>query len=80
MNLPSQFSYLFPEFDIKSIDLDKHSDIVIERILRYGGVKEIRWLFKNYSKEKVKEFLRIKGKKRLDKRDYNFWEIILNGV
>ncbi len=43
--LPDTAGWLFPEYDVESIDLDLHRGVIIERLLDRGTWEQIRWLF-----------------------------------
>lgn len=39
---------------IKTLDIQKDKAYIINQILRYGSLDEIKWLFKTYSKREMK--------------------------
>ena len=45
---------LFWDVDPKTIDPEKNSAYIIERILDFGEPKEARWLFERYPKSEIK--------------------------
>ncbi|MBI4128309.1 MAG: hypothetical protein HY459_04575 [Parcubacteria group bacterium] len=46
---------LFWDVDPKTIDLKRHARYVIERVLDFGNDKEVRWLWKTYSRDQIRE-------------------------
>lgn len=50
-----------------------HNLILIERILNFGDIEDFSWLLDNFSKDEIVSFIQNTGKKRLNKKSYNFW-------
>lgn len=48
MKLPASLQSILWSADIKQLDLTKDKIYIINQILSYGGLKELRWLFSNY--------------------------------
>jgi hypothetical protein len=48
---------LFWDVNPKNIDPKKHSQYIIERILDFGGDKEVKWLLSFYSKRRLKNVI-----------------------
>ena len=57
----------------KSIDIQKHSGFVIERVLEYGDTDSFSWLLKTYQKDKILEIL--KKSKRISPKTGNFYAL-----
>ncbi|MBI3204294.1 MAG: hypothetical protein HYZ29_22345 [Myxococcales bacterium] len=74
-DLPSHVRHLFWEVLPDDVDLDRHSDYVLERVMTRGGWEAMRWLRSTYSREAIAEFLRKKGG-RLTPRDRAYWSLI----
>ncbi len=71
----SKFKKLFWEADVTAVDLDEHDHYLIERILEYGDIQEVKWMFEHYNKAKIKEVLcRRRG---LSKKSLFFWKMVL---
>lgn len=49
---------LFWDVDPKTIDPKKHAKYIIERVLDFGDVKEIEWMWKTYSKRLIKSVVK----------------------
>lgn len=45
MALPSSIKPYFQEYDFSRLAVDIHAELVIERVLNYGNLEELRWLF-----------------------------------
>jgi len=67
----------FHEYDVKELDFKRDKNLIMERILEFGTKDEIHWLFKTYGVEEIKEFISRFGVRRLSKRAFNFYSIIL---
>jgi hypothetical protein len=71
-NLPSSFRKYFWDCDFSDLSLEKYPKFIIERILDYGTLKDIKWL-----KERISEayFRKIATEsRRLGKRTLNYWK------
>lgn len=66
----------FWEIDFNNLDLDKRTEYITLRILEYGDIRAVRWLFKNVSKEKIKEVI-IK-RRGLSQKSLYFWSYFFN--
>ena len=46
---------LFWDTNLNNIDLKKNAQYVIERVLEFGHLDEVSWLFKTYPKNEIKQ-------------------------
>ena len=76
--LPEYIRALFWDFDPQIIDINKHSDLIISRIMERGSWQSMQWLQRTYSPRALKNFLERRGKKILPLRELNYWTLILN--
>lgn len=67
---------LFWDIDPKSIDLKKHRQYIIERILDFGTDREVQWVRKKYSPQVLKKI--VISSRSLSPKSKNFWAILLN--
>ncbi len=67
----------FQEYRIRDLDPRVDASLVIERTLEYGTRKEIKWLFANYEPVRIRDFVRKSGSRRLSKRAFNYWRLVL---
>ena len=74
--LPATAKKYFWDINADKLDVSKHSRFVIERLLEYGDFPELRWLFQNFSKQKIVDVL--KRSRSLSRRSANYWSLILN--
>lgn len=67
---------LFWDTNPKNIDLDKNARYVIERVLEFGRLNEVSWLFKQYSKEAIKKVMDL-PRVQLSPKSKNLWSLVL---
>jgi hypothetical protein len=73
--IPAELAWLFWDVDPATIDLDRHRDYVVERIMARGDWVAMRWLARHVEREALADFLRRKGH-RLAPRERAFWSLI----
>ena len=74
MSITDFSKHLFWDVDISTIDLEKHKEYVVHRVLEYGLMKDFILLNKIFSLEQIKD-IAIKLRS-LDDRTLNFIAII----
>jgi hypothetical protein len=67
--------YLF--WDVSKPDPYKNTEFIIQRILQFGDIDDLKWALNFYGEEKIKEIF-LKIKKKLDKKSLNFWKLYFN--
>ena len=75
--IPRTLAPCFQEYDLERLDPNEHGDLLIERVLAYGNRRELRWLFHIYGQERVSEWVKRMGARRLPWRRYNLWCVLL---
>ncbi len=60
-------------WDVDTTHKFEHSLVLFERILNYGDVDDVAWLFENFDKEEIVNFIETTGKRRLSKKSLIFW-------
>jgi len=73
--LPKEFKPYFWDVDFDRLSLKKNITLVLGRLLNFGQVPAISWLFKNIRTDRIKKYLLALGDRQLDKRSNNFWRI-----
>ena len=73
--LPASVASLFWEIDVASLDVARHRDYVLERVMTRGGWDAMRWLRRTYPVEVIADFLARKGN-RLPPRERAFWSLV----
>lgn len=64
-------SPLFWDVEITSLETQKHKAFIIERILEFGTLEDVYWMFSEYSEKEIQEVLLLS--KGLSKKSKNFW-------
>jgi len=73
--VPEHLRHLFWEVDPNEIDLVRHADYVMERVMTRGGWEAMRWLRTSYSSKEIAGFLRRRGE-RITPRDRAYWSLV----
>ncbi|HHW41661.1 MAG TPA: hypothetical protein GXX19_11065 [Syntrophomonadaceae bacterium] len=78
MRLPDFFSPLFRNYDIQKIDLEEQKKMIVKTTLTRGTWEQIRWLFRYYGLETIKEvFLDdFNGLRELPEPVINLWGLL----
>ncbi len=65
-------------WDVKEADIsfDEHYKYIIERVLEYGDLQEIKWMEDNFSKDKI--VVTLKVSKRLSAKSANYFALKYN--
>ena len=66
---------LFWDTNPDKIDLQKNARYVIERVLEFGHLNEISWLFKTYSKSKIKQTMDL-PRSQLSPKSKSLWLLL----
>lgn len=75
--IPYSLAPCFQEYNLDELSLTAHSDLVIERVLARGNRQELRWLFGRYGRAQIEAWVRQFGLRRLPRRRYNLWCVLL---
>jgi hypothetical protein len=73
--LPPEVTRLFWDVDPEAVDLRRHADYVMERIMTRGTWAAMCWLRAQYGREELADFIRRRGE-RLAPRDRAYWALI----
>ena len=74
--IPKFVFSLFWDYDPESIDIFKHADLIIGRIMERGTWVSMLWLWETYPKKKLVSFLEKRGRRVLSPRELNYWAFI----
>lgn len=69
--LPAHTHRYFWDSDPAQINVSEHAAYVIDRLLEYGDVADLRWLFRRFSHRKIISVL--KNSTRLSRFSAGFW-------
>lgn len=67
---------LFWDVDPKTIDPKRHAHYIIERVLEFGTDREVRWLFRRYSPETIRNVLE-RSRGVLHAKTKALWSLVL---
>jgi hypothetical protein len=74
--IPREIAAYFWDVDLASLDLVKHEDYVIERLMSRGDLQAMAWLRANIDVAALQSFLRRRGRQRLAPRELAYWALI----
>ncbi len=72
---PPDVARLFWDVDPATVDLERHRDYVMERVMARGGWVAMQWLRRTYAPEQLADFRHRKGT-RLAPRELAYWAVI----
>ncbi len=75
-DIPPTTRSFFQEYAFDKLDPTQHRELIIERLLAYGNRAEIRWLYQNYGKEQLRNWVSEMGVRRLPRLRYNLWCVV----
>lgn len=63
-------------YDLSEIDLDNPNDqgVIITQVLNYGTLKDVQWLFKTYSPQKIKKIIKNPHRGVWFPETLNYWD------
>lgn len=76
-SIPGTLAPFFQEYDITLLTPQKDSATIIERTLRYGSRVELRWLFAEFPREQIREWVQLWGTFALPAPHLSFWRLVL---
>jgi hypothetical protein len=71
--IPAKFASLFWDGDLSTLDVDRHREQVLERVLQDGDLESVRWVLETYGDAVVRGFILEHGARRLDPKVLSFW-------
>ncbi len=74
--IPKFLEKYFWEIGPQNLDIQKSRVYVLRRILEYGDEKAVAWLWRNFKKSEIRDFLiNYRG---ISAKSANYWAIVLN--
>lgn len=74
--LPNAFKKYFWDVDFDKLDKVQSAGYIVHRILDKGNDRAIKWMYKNYDKDFIKEI--IVKRRGFSPKTANFWADLLN--
>ena len=75
--IPSTLAPFFQEYTFENLDATRDWELVVERTLVWGNRAELRWMFAQYGRERVTDWVKRRGAFRLPRRQLAAWKVIL---
>ena len=75
--IPRKVRWVFWDVAPGALDLDRHRDYILGRVLEKGGIEEVRWVIAAYGMSEIHRFLRDRGSPELSRRTTQFWRAVL---
>jgi uncharacterized protein DUF6922 len=75
--IPPEARPLFWDCRPDQLDLETHAPFILGRVLEYGSLASVRWAIDIYGTERIKTFLRERGRRTLSRKTLAFWTLIL---
>lgn len=71
--VPPEFASLFWDCDLHTLDVDRHREQILERVLQDGDLEAVRWVLATYGDAGVRAFVIETGPRRLTPKILTFW-------
>ena len=71
--LPEFLAAFFWEYDPQTLDLERHAEVIIGRLMARGDWAAMRWLRQTYPPARLAAFLATRGRRVLPPRELNYW-------
>ncbi len=70
---PDTMHWLFWDIDLKELDVERHADYVLSRVLDRGRIDDVSWALRTYGEARIHAFLRERPHAELSPRTLAFW-------
>ena len=74
--LPKFLKEYFWDVDFSEVDQEQSAVYIVQRLLDRGNDKAVRWMFKTYNKDLIKEV--VTKKRGFSPKTANFWADLLD--
>ena len=76
--IPQKMKWLFWSYDLNGLCLKDNKDYIITQVLNHGTWEDLKWLFKVYSREEIKEVIKSPCRGVWFEKVLNFWSILFS--
>lgn len=76
--IPNYIKPFLWSYDSRKINLKEDKRTIVLNILNLGTKKATDWLFKNYSKNEIKQIISKTYKSEWDNKSINLWSMVFN--
>lgn len=77
IKVPTRLQGILWSRDVSSLDRDKDKNYIIHQVLAYGTWDHLKWLFKTYKDDEIRDVFRKYPSKDYSEKSYNFVKSIL---
>ena len=74
--IPESVKIILWDVEVNKLDIRRHKKFIIERIIKYGNEKDVKWMLETYSLKEIGEV--VKKSKNIDRKSANYWALRLN--
>ncbi len=78
VHVPRRMKWIFWDVDFDAIDVDRHADGVMARVLERGCLEDVRWLMEVYGLDRIHAFFRDVGSSEITPRTRSFWRLVFD--
>lgn len=71
--IPAGLRPHFQEYDIRTLDIERDANLIIQRTLEHGTWEEVRWLFRTYGGSRIRSFVQERGERLLSRVTFSYW-------
>jgi len=75
--IPASLAPFLQEYNLAQINPQTAAPLLIERALQYGNRAELHWLFTQYPRAQIVEWVKRFGRDRLPHPHIDFWLLVL---
>ena len=75
--IPRKLQSVLWSYDIRRLNPGKDKELIIQQVLNYGDWEDLKWLYRNYSENKIKEVVRHPRRGIWFEQVLNFWCLML---
>lgn len=75
-SIPGPFIKYFWDCDFHKLNLREHDFFIIERILNFGNMDSIKWLFSTFDRAKINAV--VAKSRNLNKKTVNYWRTVFD--
>jgi hypothetical protein len=75
--IPASLAPFLQEYNLAQLNPQTAASLLIERALQYGNRAELRWLFAQYPRKQIVEWVKRFGMERLPHPHIDFWRLVL---
>jgi hypothetical protein len=73
MTPPDAMLWLFWDVELAQLDVEKHADYILGRVLERGRIDDVGWVLRFYGEDRIHAFLRERPRAELSARTLAFW-------